>query len=161
MELLQSSANGQNNPTFSEKSVKDLSRNGFTEFPVGHLPAESREKILMLQLHHNNIGFIPDVIETFSQLVVLDISSNGLSHIAEEFGNLRNLQTLVAKNNCLDNDSVPKTLDQLRSLKDINFGGNNLTEFPPQLVHMPSVEKLYLGSNRIKEIPNTIQHMNG
>lgn len=138
---------------------KDLSSNGYTEFPEGMCPEEERERILSLQLHHNRLGFIPATIETFTSLVILDVSNNQLSHIADELSNLSSLQTLVAKNNNLDNDSIPKAFDQLKALRALNLGGNNLTEFPPQLVHMPEIQKLYLGSNKIREIPNTIQHI--
>ena len=144
---------------WNDSNSRDLSRNGFTEFPDHLLPEEERDNILSLQIHHNSIGFIPASIETFTSLVILDVSNNRLSHIADEFSNLTSLQTLVAKNNNLDDDSLPKAFDQLKSLKAVNLGGNNLTEFPPQLIHMPDIQKLYLGSNKISDIPNTIQHM--
>jgi len=144
---------------WNDKNSVDLSRNGYTEFPEQMLPEEERDNIQSLQIHHNSIGFIPTSIETFTSLVILDVSNNRLSHIADEFSNLASLQTLVAKNNNLDDDSLPKAFDQLKSLRAVNLGGNNLTEFPPQLIHMPDIQKLYLGSNKISDIPNTIQHM--
>lgn len=149
----------QANPVEDRSRIRDLSSKDFTEFPEHLLETKGRNRIHSLLLNHNSIGFIPAVIESFSSLVILDISNNGLSHISEELGNLSNLHTFVAKNNCLDNDSLPKAFDLLHSLKAINLGGNSFTEFPPQLVHLQNVMELYLGSNEIREIPNTIQHM--
>ena len=140
----------------------DLSRNQFSEFPEEHQllsSAQCRTNTFSLQLHHNDIGFLPPIIGSFTSLVILDVSNNNLSHIAEEISALHSLETLVAKNNCLDNDSLPKTFDQLHSLSAVNFGGNNFTEFPPQLVHLPKVNTLLLGSNKIRMVPDTIDQM--
>lgn len=145
---------------WNDINSKDLSRQGFTEFPEGFLPDGSHaEKVLSLQLHHNRIGFIPPSIQRFKNLLVLDVSNNGLSHLSEELSHLSSLQTFTAKNNHLDDDSLPKAFDQLQSLRIVNLGGNQFTEFPPQFIHMPNIQKLYLGSNRITEVPPTIQCM--
>lgn len=145
---------------WNSHNSKDLSRNGLVEFPDDSLiAAGDRQYVQSLQLHHNRIGFIPPAIKDFTSLVILDISNNGLSHISLEISTLTNLHSFIAKNNNLDNDSIPKSFDQLQALINVNLGGNNLTEFPPQLVHMPNIQRLTLASNKIAEIPNTIQHI--
>lgn len=137
----------------------DLSKRGFTEFPETYLPAERREALTRLQLHGNNIGFIPGSIGLFSSLVVLDVSNNNLSFISEEIVKLKDsLQTFVAKNNCLDDNSLPKTFSQLHSLQAVNIGGNQFTDFPPQLTSLSNLVELHLGSNKIRAVPETIKN---
>jgi len=147
------------NQYWTDLNSKDLSRNGLHTFPEDRLPITERDQILSLQIHHNSIGILPGAIGTFSNLVILDASNNGLCHIAEEIGRLSFLQTLVVKNNNLDNDSLPKNFDQLHSLQAVNLSGNRFTEFPSPLIHMPQIQKLYLASNRIEEMPNLIHHI--
>lgn len=138
----------------------DLSRKQLSEFPEKTLPAEeSRHHVRKLDLHHNHIGFIPQTIESFTNLVELNVSNNGLSHVSEEISTLQCLQAFKAKNNCLDNDSLPKTFDQLHALQYVDLGGNSFTEFPPQLVHLPNMQILYLGSNKIRTLPSSVDSL--
>jgi len=149
---------------WTEKNCLDLSRRGLTEFPNedfdSHSPGWiSPHELRSLQIHHNFIGILPPIIQQYSGLVILDISNNGMSHICEELGQLTSLQTLVAKNNNLDNDSIPKSFSELVSLTAVNLGGNKLTEFPVQLILMNKIERLFLGSNRITQVPGAIESM--
>lgn len=141
------------------ENEEDLSRQGFTQFPEEHMSAAQHRNVTRLQLHHNRIGFIPPSIGLFSSLIVLDVSNNNISHIADEICELRCLQTFVAKNNCLDDGSLPKSFVQLTSIQAINLGGNQFTEFPIQLVSLYNMVELHLGSNKIRSVPESIQRL--
>jgi len=65
------------------------------------------------------------------------------------------LSTLIAKNNHITNEGLPIFFN-LHSLKVLNLSGNNLSEFPHQLLQADSLEYLYLGNNNIPDIPSEI-----
>jgi len=84
------------------------------------------------------------------------LSGNGLSHIPDFVVELKNLTSLVVKNNALLDDGIPKNLGLCKTLKEVNFSGNCLTRFPDQLLELDSLKFLYIGSNQIPSVPRAI-----
>lgn len=116
-------------------------------------------EIEMIYLHHNVLSSIPSVIVKFSNLKVLDISSNNLSTIPD-FINQCQLVTFIAKNNKLTNESLPKSLfAKGGTIKEINLSGNQFQYFPEQLLELHTLKYLYLAGNQISSIPITIKRM--
>ncbi|KAG8550012.1 hypothetical protein GDO81_029556, partial [Engystomops pustulosus] len=68
------------------------------------------------------------------------------------------LKTLLAKNNRLDEASLPKDMGALR-LEVVNFSGNQFEELPGQLLQMPTLKTLSMGGNRLKSIPSEIENI--
>ncbi|CAB0038336.1 unnamed protein product [Trichogramma brassicae] len=114
------------------------------------------EHVETLLLHHNRLYRLPESIARFSNLVTLDLSSCGLHRVPDFIGGLTQLVSFSAKNNNLDNESLPKSLDTLPNLKELNLSGNRLTHFPEQVLDVPWLRYLYLGGNQIREIPHDI-----
>lgn len=126
------------------KNVND--RLGTTKDP------QSVETILLYQ---NRLNYIPDNIKKFINLRVLDLSNCELDHLPEFLSNCP-LTTLIAKNNNLSNDSLPKSLDAFLTLKELNLSGNRLTDFPEQVLEITGLRYLYLGGNSISKITKDI-----
>ena len=136
---------------FYEENSEDLSYSDLDNFPDFLL--KRAPQLRGLQLDHNLITALPRCIGAFTNLITLDISNNNMSYISKEIGYLRQLRTLVARNNHLDNDCLPKEIVNLRSLQVVNLSGNLLTEFPPQLIELAELRCLYLGANNINSLP--------
>lgn len=119
----------------------------------GHLEIET------MLLQENRLITFPDQLRQFSQLKVLDISNNGLTVLPDIFEYCRCLSTLVARNNRLTNDSLPKVYNNTDCLRELNLSGNELTTVPEQLFEFSSLRYLYLGGNRIRQISRNIWKM--
>lgn len=137
--------------------TEDLSYGNLDSFP--EFLAEHSSEIDKLLLDHNEISVIPRLIGSFTNLVLLDISFNSLSYISSEIIQLKQLQTLHARNNRLDEESLPKDMGLMKSLHVINFSGNLFNEFPMQLTEMTSLKCLQLGANNIAHIPAEIANL--
>lgn len=112
-----------------------------------------------LLLFSNNLLSLPPTILHFQSLRVLDISSNGLTHLPSVLTQC-SLTSLIAKNNNLECDSFPKSFGVLElSLKELNLSGNNLVAIPEQILDVRNLKYLYLGSNRIVDIPKDIKKL--
>jgi Leucine-rich repeat (LRR) protein len=117
------------------------------------------EDVEIIILHHNQLSTLPRNIAKFSNVQVLDISNNGLRELPDVFESWQ-LTTLIAKNNCLKNESLPKTFTVSSTLRELNLSGNLFEQFPEQLYDLNSLKYLYLGGNRIKTIPKNIWKLN-
>ncbi|XP_046431399.1 leucine-rich repeat-containing protein 58 [Neodiprion virginianus] len=113
---------------------------------------ESVETIL---LHQNQLNHAPGNITKFTNLHLLDLSNCGLSELPDFLSDCP-LTTLVAKNNNLSNDSLPKTFEAFSTLRELNLSGNRLTEFPEQVLQLTALRYLYLGGNGISRITKDI-----
>lgn len=120
---------------------------------------ERSDDVDTLLVHHNSLTFIPTTVSNFYCLRTLDVSSNHLTKLPEELF-LCPLITLIAKNNKLTNESLPKTfLPGTENLREINLSGNLFQQFPEQLLELDSLKYLYLGGNQISVIPKDVRCM--
>ncbi|KAJ0176098.1 hypothetical protein K1T71_008272 [Dendrolimus kikuchii] len=115
--------------------------------------ADNYEIIL---LYSNRIQALPEPINRFSNLKILDVSNNRLTILPDVFKHCP-LTSLIAKHNQLTNESLPKTFFSSKcSLRELNLSGNQLNFFPEQVLELTSLKYLYLGSNNIVNIPKDI-----
>lgn len=126
-------------------------RKSFEEY----VEKRSSLNIKKLILHHNNLSKLPENITKFSNTRILDISNNGLTVLPDLFKYLP-LSVLVAKNNTLVNNSLPKKFCKCPSLKELNLSGNHLVNFPEQILGFINLKFLYMGGNRMQEISKNI-----
>lgn len=119
--------------------------------------AESYEIIL---LYNNRIKTLPNTINSFCNLKILDVSNNRLTVLPDVFKNCP-LTSLIAKHNHLSNESLPKSFYSTKNtLRELNLSGNQLNFFPEQVFELSSLKYLYLGGNNIVNIPKNIWKLN-
>lgn len=139
-------------------SVLDFSRLSLNTLDVDSVSEERKRDSRQLYLNYNRLASLPSSISLFCNLEFLDISNNGLSAICEGITRLTRLKTLVAKNNRLDECSLPKEFGSLQ-LEVLNFSGNRFEEIPLQCMKLVRLQSLSLGGNRLKSIPAEIENL--
>lgn len=116
---------------------------------------KTAEQIEVVIFNNNRLNKLSENVLKFNNLKTLDLSSNGLSLLPDVFKYCP-ITTLIAKNNNLTNNSLPKTFTPSSKLREMNLSGNQLTMFPEQLLDFPNMKYLYLGSNQISMISRNI-----
>ncbi|XP_030643129.1 leucine-rich repeat-containing protein 58 [Chanos chanos] len=142
----------------SSENVLDLSRLNLNNLTFDSLSEKRRTGTKQLYLCFNRLIGLPSSICLFSNLEFLDISNNGLSVICEDITRLTKLKTLIAKNNRLDEFSLPKDFGSLQ-LEVLNLSGNRFEEVPVQFLQLQRLQSLSLGGNRLKSIPAEIENL--
>lgn len=139
-------------------SVLDFSRLNLNTFSADSVSDERKRDTRQLYLNYNRLNSLPASVSLFCNLEFLDISNNGLSAICESITRLTRLRTLIAKNNRLDEFSLPKEFGSLQ-LEVLNFSGNRFEEIPLQCMKLLRLQSLSLGGNRLKSIPAEIENL--
>ena len=139
-------------------TVLDLSHRNFSSVSFDALSDKRREETRQLHLCYTRLPALPDSIQSFTKLEFLDLSNNGLSVLSEVITRLTKLRTLIAKNNRLDEFSLPKEFGSLQ-LEVLNFSGNRFEEIPAQFLQLRRLQSLSLGGNRLKSIPPEIENL--
>ncbi|KTF92584.1 hypothetical protein cypCar_00015568 [Cyprinus carpio] len=142
----------------SSENVLDLSRLNLNNNSLDSLSEKRRKDTTQLYLCYNRMTGLPESISLFSNLEFLDISNNALSVISEDITRLTKLKTLIAKNNRLNNSSLPKDFGSLQ-LEVLNLSGNRFEEMPSQCLQLLRLQSLSLGGNRLKSIPAEIESL--
>lgn len=140
------------------EGVLDLSRLNLNNLSLDNVSEERRRDTRQLYLTFNRLTSLPASICLFSNLEFLDISNNGLTVIYEDITRLARLRTLIAKNNRLDEYSLPKDFGSMQ-LEVLNFSGNRFEEIPGQFIKLQRLQSLSLGGNRLKSIPGEIENL--
>ncbi|XP_051761097.1 leucine-rich repeat-containing protein 58 [Ctenopharyngodon idella] len=142
----------------SAESVLDLSRMNLNNQSLDTVSEKRRKDTKQLYLCYNRMTVLPESVCLFSNLEFLDISNNTLSVICEDITRLTKLKTLIAKNNRLNEFSLPKQFGSLQ-LEVLNFSGNRFEEVPSQCLQLLRLQSLSLGGNRLKSIPAEIESL--
>lgn len=116
------------------------------------------EEIETIILNYNHLETLPINLFKFVNLKTLDVSYSGLCVLSDIFKH-SSITTLIAKNNHLSNESLPKMFTSNAKVREVNFSGNHFTAFPEQLLDFPNLKYLYLGSNQITMIPRNIKKL--
>lgn len=140
------------------ESLLDLSRLDLDGLELDGVTEERKRDTRMLYLTFNRLAVLPSSVSLFSSLEFLDISNNGLQLICEGITRLTRLKTLIAKNNRLDESSLPKDFGTLQ-IEMLNLSGNRFEEMPPQFLKLQRLQSLSLGGNRLKSIPAEIENL--
>lgn len=150
MDLHEGAAHGE--------GVLDLSRLNLNTLSLVNISEERKMGTKQLYLSFNRLPSLPGSVCMFSNLEFLDISNNGLSVICEGITWLTKLRTLIAKNNRLDEFSLPKEFGSL-PLEVLNLSGNRFEEMPAQFLKLQRLQSLSLGGNRLQSIPAEIENL--
>ncbi|XP_023837379.2 leucine-rich repeat-containing protein 58 [Salvelinus sp. IW2-2015] len=140
------------------EGVLDLSRLNLNTLSLVNISEERKMGTKQLYLSFNRLPSLPGSVCMFSNLEFLDISNNGLSVICEGITWLTKLRTLIAKNNRLDEFSLPKEFGSL-PLEVLNLSGNRFEEIPAQFLKLQRLQSLSLGGNRLQSIPAEIENL--
>ncbi|XP_049584143.1 leucine-rich repeat-containing protein 58 [Syngnathus scovelli] len=138
--------------------VLDFSRSNLNTLVLNGVSDEKKRDTKQLYLNSNLLRTLPSSVTHFSNLQLLDISNNRLSAIGEDITRLAQLRTLIAKNNCLNEFSLPKGFGSMQ-LEVVNFSGNRFEEIPLQFTKLRRLQSLSLGGNRLKSIPAEIENL--
>ena len=108
-------------------------------------------KIMAINLSNNYFVNVPgNFIQQFKNAEELDLSSNNIVFIPEFFFesiNSKKFKILnLANNGLLDVSCLSKLVQNLMIL---NLHGNHLTEFPLEILNLPSLTDLDLGNNQL------------
>lgn len=117
---------------------------------------DSRKKHLLRWAKNLKIEF-PSKYEEFEQLQKLDIKLKGVKQIPKEIDCLNNLIEINAEFNELS--ELPWEFGHLKKLKVINLGHNKFADLPGVICQLPQVEVLNMESNSIKKISPVIANL--
>uniref|UniRef100_T1IIH8 Leucine-rich repeat-containing protein 58 n=1 Tax=Strigamia maritima TaxID=126957 RepID=T1IIH8_STRMM len=117
------------------------------------------EHVQALYLQHNLMIYLPLVVSHFQQLKFLDVSSNQLTEISDQLVHLSQLTTLIAKNNMLNDNALPKDFGMLENLEELNLSGNSFTTISPQILELTKLKGLLMGANQINHVPADIMKL--
>ncbi|KAL2081041.1 hypothetical protein ACEWY4_022894 [Coilia grayii] len=138
--------------------IMDLSRLNLNNLNFDNLSDKRRKETRQILLCYNRLTVLSESISLFENLEFLDISCNALGVICDDITRLTKLRTLIAKNNRLDEFSLPKDFGSLQ-LEVLNFSGNRFEEIPTQFLQLQRLQSLSLGGNRLKTIPADIENL--
>lgn len=111
-------------------------------------------KLITLDLHHNNLTFIPDSLYELVNLEYFWLNDNDIGSISNKIGNLTQLKLLsLAANNL---KSLPDSLYELKNLEHLYLGFNELTIISSKIGNLCKLEKIYINNNKIIDIPECI-----
>jgi internalin A len=128
---------------------------GLTEIPpeIGDL-----QGLEYLALHLNHLSSIDFSLVNLTSLSrYLDLSSNELTSLPSEIGNLVNLQELNLNNNQLT--TLPPEIGNLGNLESLSLGYNAINRLPPEFGNLANLEWLGLFNNQLSALPTEIGNL--
>jgi Leucine-rich repeat (LRR) protein len=117
---------------------------------------EFHEKNLLKWGKNHKIDF-PLLPQELQQIKVLDLKLKGLTKLPKEINCLTGLEEINLEFNQLS--ELPWEFASLKKLKIINLGHNKLVDLPSVICHLPEVEQLNMESNSIKKISPVIANL--
>nr|CDS33719.2 protein flightless 1 [Hymenolepis microstoma] len=154
--------------------VVDFSCNQLTQVPKG---IENASGLLVLNLSDNQLTSVPPEIFTeCTELMLLDLSGNRLTLLPAQLRRCSSLQQLILNNNPFQHyqtrtivaiknlevlhmsgthrrlDNIPKELDRLTKLADLDLSHNQLVGIPGPIFDLRALRKLDLSHNEISEL---------
>eukprot|EP01102_Stenamoeba_stenopodia_P007755 TRINITY_DN2184_c0_g1_i1.p1 TRINITY_DN2184_c0_g1~~TRINITY_DN2184_c0_g1_i1.p1 ORF type:complete len:1146 (-),score=229.32 TRINITY_DN2184_c0_g1_i1:276-3713(-) len=134
----------------------DLSKNRLIS--ISKQAFDGLRNLEKLELYCNQLVDLPDEICYLNSLSILVLSTNHLTTLPAQIGNLSEcLRILDVDNNHFE--SFPESFSSLGRLIQLTAAHNNFTEFPTALLPMYGLEKVDLRMNKICSIPEAIAKM--
>lgn len=132
----------------------DLGKNKITTI----FPLRFSTTLLRLELHCNLLTQIEtEICQALTSLTALDLSTNRLTELPQEFGNLSKLKSLDIDNNLLH--QLPSSFSSLLSLTQLNYAYNKLPSLPTTLFSLVSLQALDLHLNSFSSVPSSISEL--
>lgn len=138
----------------SPDSTFDLSECALRDVPSGIFSKCRVFRKTTLVLRDNKLTSIHGggLLKDLCDLVVLDLESNELAKLPDEFGFLHSLVTLNLKGNALK--KLPGSFANLASLQSLNLNDNKFKDFPTPVLRLQKLRNLDIAHNAITRLPN-------
>ncbi|XP_019639077.1 PREDICTED: malignant fibrous histiocytoma-amplified sequence 1 homolog [Branchiostoma belcheri] len=138
--------------------ILDLSRNNLTTLPAR--PIRSLPCLKSLNISHNKITVIRDVVKKLQALQHLDVSYNAVGEIPYEILEMENLEFFSCSHNKIARWLDPSNGERKAStchLASLNMSSNLLAEVPQNVKELKNLSVVNLSDNKIGEnIPDKI-----
>ena len=115
------------------------------------------DKILKVHLDKRDLEYIPDKIFEFTNLQVLNLSSNLIKEIPKNIGNLKNLQELYLDRNSIT--ELPEEIGNLKKLKKIIISNNKITKLPDNFYNLENLEIFNISCNHLEMVSDDIKKL--
>ena len=118
-------------------------------------------RVKHFSLKNKGLTTFPNEVLTFSELEILDLSSNLLTQIPPSISQLKKLKVLILVKNHIK--FLPKEITHLKNLEQLHLWGNELESLPNNIMHLRKLKKLSIAYNLIsnkealsikKKLPN-------
>ncbi|RZJ99415.1 MAG: protein kinase, partial [Flavobacterium sp.] len=106
-----------------------------------------------LKISEGLLDFPKEIFELADTLEYLDLSSNKLSKLPDDFGRLRKLKIFFASENLFT--SLPEVLSECPDLDIVGFKSNQIEFVPPKALNN-NLRWLILTNNRLTDLPKEI-----
>jgi Leucine-rich repeat (LRR) protein len=139
---------------YSEAKVISLAGLGLSEIPE----ALNQFKFLeVLDLFSNELTVLPEWIGNLTHLRELHFGSNQLTVLPEWIGNLTQLQILHIGSNQLT--VLPESLQELTRLETLNLSFNRLTTLLETLGQLTQLQSLNISHNKLEKYPKSLNNL--
>ncbi len=135
-------------------SELDLSNLGYTEVPE---ELQDFRSLKILNLGKNKLSSLPDWITSLNQLENLIIEGNQIEYLPEDIGNLKNLTYVWLSDNNLT--ILPESFCDLTSLTLMLVNENNLSKLPEEIGNLTNLRTIYAEDNLLESIPTSIGNL--
>ncbi|XP_012458053.1 plant intracellular Ras-group-related LRR protein 6 [Gossypium raimondii] len=134
----------------------DMSGMSLDSFPFLSLNLAT---ISNLDLSNNNLESIPESLTArLLNVVALDVHSNQLKFLPNSIGCLSKLKILNVSSNLLR--TLPKTIENCKSLEELNANFNQLSVLPDTIgFELINLKKLSVNANKLGFLPQSISHL--
>ena len=110
-----------------------------------------------LYLSSNQLTELPREIGNLTQLTYLNLSNNQLTELPSDIGNLTQLNCLILRSNQLT--ILPREIGNLTQLTYLNLHSNQLTELPSEIGNLTQLTYLSLSNNQLTQLPTEIRQL--
>lgn len=138
----------------SPDNTFDLSECALSDVPSGVFSKCRVFRKTTLILRNNKLTSISGggSLKDLCDITVLDLESNLLAKVPDEFGFLRSLVVLNLKGNALK--KLPGSFANLTSLQSLNLSNNKFKDFPLPILRLRKLQHLDIAQNAITRLPN-------
>ncbi|KAL5473171.1 hypothetical protein EMCRGX_G027619 [Ephydatia muelleri] len=134
----------------------DMSCNNLSRIPE---PLYLLENIQRVKMSHNCIRELSSLIDTWTKLVTLDLSSNLLTSLHPNICKCNKLRRLFLSDNKLTFEGIPPGIGKLAELEHFVVARNQLECVPEGLVRCYKLKTIILCSNRLVTLPEGIHYL--
>lgn len=136
---------------FLNTDIQELNLSQAALVDIPPLLLRHTQHLQALNLASNRIKMLPDEFSELKMLTNLTLDNNGFKYFPEAVCSLVNLEVLHFSRNRFE--ALPASICDLTALQQLVVGSNELLELPSELVHMASLEILVCSNNSLKALP--------